>query len=71
MQRHWVTLEQRPELAQALDTVLNAAEPVTLDPILAYKLSSMGLIKQSGDKAIAGSELCRRYFTKTRIWSSR
>lgn len=64
LQRHWVTLEKQPELAQALDTVLSAAEPVTLDPILTYKLSSMGLIKQSGDKAIAACELYRRYFLK-------
>ncbi len=64
LQRHWVTLEQRPELAQALDTVLNATEPITLDPILSYKLSSMGVIKQLGDKAIAGCKLYRRYYLK-------
>ncbi len=62
LQRHWATLEKQPELAQALDTVLNAAEPVQLDPILAYKLSSMGVIKQSGDKAIIGCKLYRQYF---------
>ncbi len=64
LQRHWATLEKQPELAQALDTVLNATEPVPLDPILAYKLSSMGVIKQLEDKAIAGCELYRRYFLK-------
>ncbi len=62
LQRHWATLEKQPELAQALDTVFNATEPVTLDHILAYKLSSMGVIKQSKGKAIAGCELYRRYF---------
>lgn len=62
LQRHWATLEKQPELAQALDTVFNATEPVTLDHILAYKLSSMGVIRQLGDKAIAGCELYRRYF---------
>ena len=64
LQRHWATLEKQPELAQALNTVLNATEPVPLEPILAYKLTSMGIIKQSGDKVIAGCELYRRYFTK-------
>ena len=63
LQRHWDTLEEQPKLAQALDTVLNATEPVRLDPTLTYKLSSMGLIKQLGDRAIAGCELYRRYFT--------
>lgn len=62
LQRHWATLEKQPELAQALDTVFNATEPVTLNHILSYKLSSMGVIRQVGDKAIAGCELYRRYF---------
>ncbi|HEY9771743.1 MAG TPA: AAA-like domain-containing protein [Coleofasciculaceae cyanobacterium] len=62
LQRHWAALEKQPELAQALDTVFNATEPVNLDHILAYKLSSMGVIKQSKGKAIAGCELYRRYF---------
>lgn len=62
LQRHWATLEKQPELARALDTVFNATEPVTLDRILAYKLNSMGIIRQLGDKAIAGCELYRRYF---------
>lgn len=63
LQHYWATLEKQPELAQALDLVLNATEPVSLDPILSYKLNSMGVIKRSGDRAIAGCELYRRYFT--------
>lgn len=62
LQRHWATLERQPELAQAIDLVFKATEPVVLDPIIAYKLSSMGVIKQLGDKAIAGCELYRQYF---------
>jgi len=64
LQRHWATLEEQPELAQALDTVFNATEPVALNPILTHKLSSMGLIKLSGGRAIAACELYRQYFTK-------
>ena len=70
LQRHWATLEKQPELLQALDLVLNATEPISLDPILAYKLSSTGLIKQLGDKAIAGCKLYRQYFTQKRLLSS-
>lgn len=62
LQRHWATLNKQPELVQALNTVFNTTEPVPLDPIVAYKLSSMGVIKQVGNKAIAGCELYRRYF---------
>ncbi|MGF1482230.1 MAG: AAA-like domain-containing protein [Cyanophyceae cyanobacterium] len=64
LQRHWATLEQQPELMQALHQVLNAAEPVSLDPIQTHKLCSMGLIKLCGNRAIAGCELYRQYFTK-------
>ncbi|NEO81535.1 AAA-like domain-containing protein, partial [Moorena sp. SIO4G3] len=64
LQRHWATLAKQPELAQALDTVLKATEPVPLDPILTHKLSSMGLIKLSGAQAIAACELYRRFFIK-------
>ncbi|MFM2313284.1 MAG: hypothetical protein RLZZ04_2560 [Cyanobacteriota bacterium] len=62
LQRHWAIFKKQPELAQALDLVLKAREPVTLDPIIAYKLSSMGVIHQSGDTAIASYQLYRHYF---------
>ena len=62
LQRHWVTLEEQPELAQALDRVMSGTEPTTLAPILAYKLSSLGLIDRSGDKAIPGCKLYQQAF---------
>ncbi|MDY7015032.1 MAG: AAA-like domain-containing protein, partial [Cyanobacteriota bacterium] len=57
-------LEEQPELAQALDGVLAATEPAILNPILTHKLCSMGLIKLSGDRAIASCELYRRVFRR-------
>jgi transcriptional regulator with XRE-family HTH domain len=62
LQRHWVTLEEQPELAQAFDRVMSATKPILLAPIVAYKLSSLGLIDRSGDKAIAICKLYRQYF---------
>jgi AAA-like domain len=62
LRSHWVTLEKQPELASALNTIIDATEPVQLDLILAYKLSSMGLIKQSGDRVILRCELYRQSF---------
>jgi transcriptional regulator with XRE-family HTH domain len=64
LQRHWATLEEQPALAQALDTVISATEPVLLAPIISYKLSSLGLIERSGDKAVPGCELYRQAFKK-------
>jgi transcriptional regulator with XRE-family HTH domain len=64
LQRHWVALEAQPELFRALNSVINATEPVSLELIIAYKLSSMGLIKQSLNKAIPNCELYRQFFLK-------
>jgi hypothetical protein len=64
LQRHWVMLQEQPELAHAFHTVLSSTEPVPIEPIVAYKLSSMGLIKQSGNTAILGCMLYRQYFAE-------
>lgn len=62
LQRHQATLQEQPELATALDSVINAQEAISLDPIMSYKLNSMGLIKQLKDKVIPSCELYRQYF---------
>ncbi|MBD2165550.1 AAA-like domain-containing protein [Calothrix membranacea FACHB-236] len=62
LQHHWAVLEQQPELAAALYTVMNAAEPVQIEPILGYKLSSMGLIELYGNKVTLSCQLYRQYF---------
>ena len=64
LRRHMVKLEEQPELASALHAVTSTTEPVELEPSVAYKLSSMGLIKQSGNKAIASCELYRQSYLK-------
>lgn len=62
LQRHQATLQEQPELAQALQQVMRSTEPIKLPSILAYKLSSMGLIKLVGDTAVISCDLYRRYF---------
>ncbi len=62
LQRHWATLQEQPELAIALHTVMRTTFPVPLEPILAYKLSSMGLIKLNDNKATSSCQLYRQYF---------
>ncbi len=64
LQRHWATLQEQPELAGAIHTVMSTTEPVELEPIVAYKLRSMGLIEQSGNKAMPGCELYRQSYLK-------
>lgn len=62
LQRHWASLQQQPELAIALHSVMSATEPVQLEPTLAYKLSSMGLIILNGNRATPSCQLYRQYF---------
>ncbi len=64
LQRHWVNLEENPDLFLALNNLIQSTEPVSLEPIVEYKLSSMGLIKQVGNKAIPICELYRQSFGK-------
>ncbi|MDF5715149.1 MAG: AAA-like domain-containing protein, partial [Rhizonema sp. NSF051] len=65
LQRHWVTLQQEPELATALQEVMNTTEPVPLEPIIAYKLKSMGLIKLYNNQATMSCQLYRQYFSQS------
>ncbi len=67
LQRHWAALEQQPELAAALYTVINAVEPVQIEPILGYKLSSMGLVELYGNKATLSCQLYRQYFENQQL----
>jgi hypothetical protein len=62
IQPHWATLKMQPELAFALSTVMSATKPVRLEPILAYKLRSMGLIKLDNNLATPSCRLYQEYF---------
>ncbi|BAY76573.1 hypothetical protein NIES25_30250 [Nostoc linckia NIES-25] len=62
LQRHLTVLQKQPELAIALYNTINSSEPIPLEPITAYKLNSMGLIKLDNNKAIPSSQLYRQYF---------
>ncbi|NES89756.1 MAG: serine/threonine protein kinase [Okeania sp. SIO2B9] len=62
LRRHQVKLEEEPELAIALQNLVNTNEPILLKPIIAYQLSSMGLIKLDGNKATLTCDLYRQYF---------
>jgi transcriptional regulator with XRE-family HTH domain len=64
LQRHIVTFAEQPELARIFQSIVNTSDPIRVDPIPSYKLCSMGLIKQSGHKAIPSCELYRQSFLK-------
>lgn len=62
LRRHWENLQSSPALAEAMQTVVTTSEGVQLDPLVAYKLESMGLITLMGDTAQPSCELYRQYF---------
>jgi hypothetical protein len=62
LQRHWMNLQQQPELLLALNAIINTDQCVKLEPTLAYKLNSLGLIELSANSAKPSCELYKQYF---------
>lgn len=58
----WVTLQEYPELAIGLKQVVKSERGVELDPIVASKLVSMGLIHIDNNRCTLSCELYRLYF---------
>lgn len=58
----WVTLQEEPELAIGLKQVVKSERGVELDPIVASKLVSMGLIHIDNNRCTLICELYRLYF---------
>jgi AAA-like domain len=62
LQRHWINLQQQPELLLALNAIINTDQGVKLEPTLAYKLNSLGLIELFANNAEPSCELYKQYF---------
>jgi hypothetical protein len=63
LRRHWQTLQGHPELMAALKSAIEAETTgVQLEPTLAYKLESMGLVQLQGNEVRVSCELYRQYF---------
>ncbi len=62
LQLHWVTLQKQPELAAVFQQICQGNQPIIVDPIIAYKLNSMGLIKLRENQAIVSCQLYQKYF---------
>ena len=62
LQRHWVILQQQPELHQVFKSILNKNEKAPFNPALTHKLSSLGLIKQIEDRLVPSYQLDQLFF---------
>ncbi len=62
LRRHWDNLQQQSDLAAGMKRVVMTEENVRLEPIVAYKLESMGLVTLVGDDVRVSCDLYRQYF---------
>lgn len=60
----WQTLQENPPLARAFRAAIEADGPCRLDPIEAYQLQSMGLLKLVGNETVLHCSLYRDYFQR-------
>lgn len=64
LRRHLETLQRGSPLAEAFKTVAVSSEPVELDSIQIYRLHSMGLVLQRGNRVTPRCSLYRKYFSR-------
>lgn len=64
LRRQLTTLQKNPELLNAFEAALGCDRSISLEPILAYKLQSMGLVKINSDGVTISRGLYRNYFRK-------
>lgn len=62
LRRLWQSLQEQPELVEALKKVVAANSPVRLEATLLYKLHSMGLVQLEGNNCSPRCNLYRQYF---------
>lgn len=64
-----VILQEYPELTTALKNAIATQDSVQLDPIAAYKLESLGLVKLDGDRCTLACDLYRLYLSSQNLES--
>jgi DNA-binding CsgD family transcriptional regulator len=62
LRRLWQSLQEYPELVEALKKVVAANSPVRLEATALYKLHSMGLVQLQGNNCSPRCNLYRQYF---------
>ena len=62
LRRQLTTLQKNSDLVDALEAAIENVHGIFLEPILAYKLESMGLVKLNQDNVTISRELYRNYF---------
>lgn len=61
LREHWLALQQQPHLANVMKAVVSSATPVAIEPMPAYQLQSMGLVKMAETGIVPRCTLYRDY----------
>jgi diguanylate cyclase (GGDEF)-like protein len=67
LQSQSIFLQKDPALAEAFQQVINAKSSVHLEPLIAYQLDSMGLVKLEANNCRVSCELYRLYFQEQNL----
>lgn len=62
-----IAIQQQRELASAFQQVLDAKNSIHIEPLIAYQLDSMGLVKLEGNNCSLSCELYRLYFQEQNL----
>ena len=62
-----IAIQQQPELASAFQQVVDAKNSIHLEPLMAYQLDSMGIVKLEGNNCRLSCELYRLYFQEQNL----
>lgn len=61
LRHHWLALQQQPELVDVMKVVVGSVTPVSIEPMPAYQLQSMGLVKMAETGVVPRCTLYRDY----------
>ncbi|MEG4587052.1 AAA-like domain-containing protein [Microcoleus sp. MOSTC5] len=67
LQNQSIAIQQQPALASAFQQVVGAKNSVHIEPFIAYKLNSMGLVKLEGNNCSLSCKLYRLYFQEQNL----
>ncbi len=62
LREYWLSLQYEPTLMTAFQAVIHSPKPVRVEPISAYQLQSMGLVKLIGNEVEPRCQLYHNYF---------
>ena len=67
LRRHLWNLQQNPDLAMAFKQVISSDSPTILEPMRAFKLNGMGLVKLKGNDVVLRHEPMYRPYFRSRL----